>query len=176
MPDATILNGDATSLAFLKEERIDNADVFITTSAGDEANIMSAIQAKNLGVQKVLVVIHRPDYADLLQKIGIDGSVSPRVVMAQEVLSLLRKAKASTLAQIDGDKAEILELVVEGEDFVGKKLRDIKMPPGSLLLTLQRGFDVSVPQADTVFQLGDTVLAICLKQQHKNVARLVAGQ
>ena len=176
LPDTTILNGDATNLSFLKEERIDNADIFISTSSSDEANIMSAIQAKNLGVQKVLVIIHRPDYADLLQKIGIDGSVSPRVVMAQEVLSLLRKSKASTLAKIGDDKAEILELAVEGEDFVGKKLRNIKMPPDSLLLTLQRGFDISVPDADTVFQLGDTVLAICLKDQHKNVVRLIAGQ
>ncbi len=176
LPHSTILNGDATSLSLLKEERIDNADVFISTSASDEANIMSAIQAKNLGVQKVLVVIHRPDYANLMEKIGIDRAVSPRVVMAQEIVAMLRKGNAYTLAELGNDQAEILQLTVEGEDFVGIKLRDIEMPEGTVVLTLQREHVVSVPQADTVFQLEDIVLVICMKEQHKEVLKLIVGQ
>ena len=68
---ATILHGDGTKLAFLKEERIDNADFFISVTGRDEDNILSALQAKNLGVDKVMVMIHRPDYADLTKKMGI---------------------------------------------------------------------------------------------------------
>lgn len=175
LPNATILNGDATSLAFLKEEHIENADVFISTSASDEANIMGAIQAKNLGVQKVLVVIHRPDYANLMEKIGIDRAVSPRVVMAQEMLSLLHRGQESVLVELGDGDVEIIQLDVGGQDFVGKKLRDIQMPENSLVLTLQRGSDVMVPHADTVFQLDDIILVICQKQQHKKVAKLIVG-
>jgi trk system potassium uptake protein TrkA len=175
LPHATILNGDGTNLAFLKEEQIDNADVFISTTASDEANIMSAIQAKNLGVKKVLVVIHRPDYADLVEKMGIDKAVSPRVVMADNMLSLLRKGKVSTLVTLDYGKAEILELVVESEDFVGKTLRNLSLPGGSSVLTLQRGREVTVPHADTEFQLGDTILVICRSEQRKKVIRLIVG-
>jgi trk system potassium uptake protein TrkA len=176
LPHATILNGDATSLAFLNEERIGNADVFITTSSSDEANIMGAIQAKNLGVQKVMVVIHRPDYANLMEKIGIDRAVSPRVVMAQEILSLLNQGNESTLTELGEGSVQILQLAVEGQDFVGKKLRDIEMPENTLILTLQREHNVMVPQADTVFQLDDTVLVICQKQQHKKVVKLIVGR
>jgi trk system potassium uptake protein TrkA len=175
LPHATILNGDGTNLAFLKEEQIDNADVFISTTASDEANIMSAIQAKNLGVKKVLVVIHRPDYADLVEKMGIDKAVSPRVVMADNMLSLLRKGKVSTLVTLDYGKAEILELVVECEDFVGKALRNLPLPGGSSVLTLQRGREVTVPHADMEFQLGDTILVICRSEQRKKVIRLIVG-
>lgn len=176
LPNATILNGDATSLSFLKEEHIDNADIFISTSGSDEANIMGAIQAKNLGVQKVLVVIHRPDYANLMEKIGIDRAISPRVVMAQDILSLLRKGNEFTLTELGNGSVEILQLNVAGQDFVGKKLRDIQMPENTLILTLQRGYDVMVPQANTVFQLDDTVLVICQKPQHKKVVKLIVGQ
>jgi trk system potassium uptake protein TrkA len=176
LPAATILKGDGTNLAFLKEERIDNADYFISTTASDEANIMGAIQAKNLGVKKVLVIIHRPDYANLMEKMGIDRAVSPRLVMAREMLALLRKGKASTLASLENGQAEILELSVEGEDFVGQRLRELKLPPGCLVLTLQRDRQALVPQADTIFQLDDTVLVICLHDNRKDVIRLISGQ
>lgn len=175
LPSVTILNGDATSLSFLKEERVDSASVFVSTTSSDEANIMSAIQAKNLGVEKVLVVIHRPDYANLMEKMGIDRAISPRVVMARETLSLLRKGNISTLVELGDGTAEILEVRVKGEDFVGKKLCDIELPGSSLVLTLQRGHDVMVPQAATVFQLDDMVLIICLKKQRQEIAKLISG-
>ena len=136
---------------------------------------MSAIQAKNLGVKKVLVIIHRPDYADLMEKMGIDRAISPRVVMAREMLTLLRKGKVSTLARLDDDVAEILELAVESKDFVGKKLRDLTLPGGALVLTLQRGREVMVPHANTEFQFGDTVLVICRSEKRKKVVRYVIG-
>ena len=172
---ATILHGSGTNLAFLKEERIDKADVFISTAASDEENIMSAVQVKNLGVKKVLVVIHRPDYAHLVEKIGIDRAISPRVVMAREMLSLLNKERVFTLATLDGGKAEILQLVVEGKDFAGHSLRDLSLPEGVLVLSLRHGRDFVVPQADTRFQLEDDILVICRRDQRKNIVRLITG-
>ena len=176
LPAATILHGDGTNLAFLKEERVDNADVFISTTGSDEANIMGAMQGKNLGVKKLLVVIHRPDYADLVETMGIDRAVSPRAVMAQEVLSFLAKGSVSSLATLEDGQAEILELVVEGEDFVGQRLRELSLPGGSLVLTCQRGSEILVPHAQTEFQLGDTVLIVVLQQHHKKLVRLVTGR
>ena len=175
LPQATILHGDGTSLAFLKEERIDNADVFVSTTASDEANIMSAIQAKDLGAKKVLVVIHRPDYAHLVEKIGVDRAVSPRVVMAEEMLSLLNQDKVCTLATLDDGKAEILQLTVEGEGFVGHSLRDLSLPDGVLVLSLRHGRDFIVPRADTVFQPQDGILVICRPAQRKELVQLVTG-
>ena len=175
IPMVTILNGDGTNLAFLKEERIDNADFFIGTTGSDETNILSAMQAKDLGVNKVMVVIRRPDYANIVEKMGIDRAVSPRMVMAENMLALLRKGKARTLASLDDVGAEILELSVEGEDFVGQKLRNLKLPGEALVLTLQRGREVMVPHADTEFQLDDTILVICRTQKRKQLIRLVVG-
>ena len=175
LPTATILNGDGTNLAFLKEERIDNADAFISTTASDETNIMGAMQVKNLGVEKVLVVIHRPDYADLMEKMGIDRAVSPRVVMAGEMISLLHKGKVRTLARLEQSKAEILELAVTGINLVGQRLRELKLPGGALVLTLQRSGVVTVPNADTEFRLGDTVLVICRTEQRRQIIRYIAG-
>lgn len=176
LPQATILHGDGTNLSFLQEERIENADFFISTTSSDETNIMSAIQAKNLGVKKSLVLIHRPDYADLVEKIGIDRAISPRVVMAHEMLAWLRKGKASTLAILEKGEAEILELVVEGEDFVGHTLRDISIPAGCLVIALLRDQAVFLPSADMVFRLGDVILVIVRQEVRKAAIRLIAGE
>ena len=173
---ATILHGDGTKLAFLKEERIDNADFFISVTGRDEDNILSALQAKNLGVEKVMVMIHRPDYTDLTQKMGIDQAVSPRAVMAREMLGLLRKGLASTLARLDNGRAEILEISVQGNDFVGQRLRELQLPAGCLIVTLLRDNETLIPTADTVFQLDDTVLAIVLKEQRKAIIQLITGE
>ena len=171
---ATVLHGDGTDLSFLQEERIEKADVFVSTTASDEANIMSAMQARHLGVKQVYVVIHRPDYADLVEQMGIDRAISPRVVLTREVLASLHKEKVATLAEIDG-RAEVLELAVEGEDFVGQQLRDIKLPGASLILALQREDQVITPDGDTIFQLGEKVLVICLKERRKEVERFIMG-
>jgi trk system potassium uptake protein TrkA len=120
-------------------------------------------------------LIHRPDYADLVEKIGIDRAISPRVVMAHEMLAWLRKGKASTLASLDNSEAEILELVVEGEDFVGHTLRDLGVPTGSLVIALLRDKEVFLPSANTIFQLGDIVLVITRNEVRKKVIRLIAG-
>lgn len=176
LPAATILNGDGTSLTFLKEERIENAEVFISTTASDEANIMSAIQAKNLGVKQVLVVIHRPDYANLMEKMGIDRAVSPRVVMAKETLALLRKSGAWKVTELGNGAAEILEIIVKGEDFVGKKLMELPLPPQSLVLSVQRNLEVFVPDAQTVFHLDDVVLIASTPEHHKKIVQLVTGE
>ncbi|MBN1436989.1 MAG: Trk system potassium transporter TrkA [Sedimentisphaerales bacterium] len=175
LPNATILCGDGTNLTLLQEEGIDVADFFITTTASDETNIISAIQAKNLGAKQVLVVIHRPDYAGLVEKLGIDNAVSPRVVMAREVLTWLEMQKITTLAQIDNGNAEILRLNVQSTDFVGQSLRDIALPPDCLVLALQRGKETMIPHGDTVFDLGDRIVVICRVDNRKKLAKLITG-
>jgi len=175
LPHVTILHGDGTNLLLLREENIEHADFFISTTSSDEMNIMGAVQAKSLGAAKAFVVIHRPDYVDLVQKMGVDLAVSPRVVMARELLSLLKPGKVHTLAELGGGAAEILELRVENQHLVGKMLRDVKMPASSLILALQRQRDILMPYAEMIFRLNDKILVICHKDTKKDLIHQVVG-
>ena len=174
LPDSTIVHGDGTRLALLQEERVDNASVFISTTRSDETNIMSAMRVKDLGVEKVLVVIHRPDYTDLMEKMGIYRAVSPRAVMAREMLMMLGGDKVGTLAELDG-AAVILQMPVEAAGFVGKRLSELPMPAASLVLTLQRDRQIIIPDADTEFLFGDIVLVICQNELKKKIGKLIVG-
>lgn len=175
LPEATVLNGDGTSLSFLREQRVDAADAFISIGPEDEDNIMSAMLAKDLGVKETLVVINRPDYVELIKKMGIDHAVSPLRVMAHEIISRIRKGSVTTRAVLGDGDIEILEMVVEGQDFVGQRLSELDLPAGALVLTVQRGLSFFVPKGDDEFQLGDTILITCRAADRKDLTRLVCG-
>ena len=173
--NVTILHGDGTNLSFLKEERIENADFFVSTTDSDETNIMSAMQARHLGVDNVLVIIHRPDYGDLIEKMGIDRAVSPRVQMAKEILAMLNKSDVRTLSVFDDGKAEIVQVKVRSNEVTGKYLREISLPGETLVLTIQRDKEIIVPQADTMFQLEDEAIFISRTASHKDLVKLIVG-
>ena len=65
----TVLHGDATQLRLLEEERIGQADVYVAAMGDDEDNIISAVEASELGTQKTMSVIQRTDYARVVKKL-----------------------------------------------------------------------------------------------------------
>lgn len=76
----------------LAEEHIDQVDLFIAVTNDDEANIMSAMLAKRMGAKKVMVLIQRRAYVDLVQGSVIDIAISPQQATISALLSHVRKA------------------------------------------------------------------------------------
>lgn len=77
LQDTVVFCGDASDQELLSEEHIEQMDLFIALTNDDEANIMSAMLAKRLGAKKVIVLIQRHAYIDLVQGGVIDIAVSP---------------------------------------------------------------------------------------------------
>jgi trk system potassium uptake protein TrkA len=175
LPSATVLQGDGTQLDLLMEEHVDTADFFIATTAYDEINIMSALQAKELGVKKTLVLIRRPDFVHLTEDLGIDHAVSPRAIMAREVLTLLKKGKERSLADMGAGEAEILELHFKNEVLIGCKLKDVPLSKKPLILLIKRGEKVIIPSGDTKLKQDDVLLIICELSDRKKYVRLFGG-
>ena len=89
LKQTTVVHTDATRRANLEEERVGSADVFVACTREDEDNIMACVTAREIGAKTILAIVERPDYAEVVGKLGIDLAVSPREVMARQVLSLL---------------------------------------------------------------------------------------
>ncbi len=172
LPSATILQGDGTSLDLLMEEHVNTADFFIATTTYDELNIMSALQVKNLGVKKTLVLIHRPDFVHLIEELGIDQVVSPRAIMAREVLTTLQKGKERLLADMGAGEAEIMELHFKNKALAGSTLQDIPLPKNALVLLIKRSDKVIVPSGETKLEQDDILLIICKLSDRKKTIRL----
>lgn len=160
---AEVVNRDATTRLALEEEHIHNVDMFIATTNDDEQNIMASVLAKELGAAQTVAVVHQPDFAPLVAKLGIDHAVTPRASVANRVLRLVHQETLSTLAVMEEGRVEILELKVHPKaPVVNKTLGEIRnrFPRNALVTAILRGKEVIVPSGDDRLLEGDSVVLV----------------
>ena len=170
-PHVAVICGDATSLRLLEEEQIGEADYFVACTKDDEDNILTCLQATKLGADHVQLVVNKGDYEQLegiLKTIlGIEMVVSPRRATADFMARSLSTETATTLAELPND-GRILEIKLDyNSPAVGKQVKDIPLPAGSLFVAIQHKFKASVPTAEDTLLAGDRVLVLVNKSQQK---------
>ena len=141
-------------------------DMFLALTNDDEDNIMSAMLAKRLGAQRVLSLINRRAYADMMQGSTIDIAISPAQTVIGELLTHLRRGDVAAVHSLRRGAAEALEGVARGDaktsKLVGRRIEQIKVPKGSAIGAIVRGkgsdSEVLMPHHDTVFQTDDHVI------------------
>jgi trk system potassium uptake protein TrkA len=144
----------------MDEARVGKADVFVACMGRDEDNIVCGVEAKEVGCPRILSVVRRPDYANVLEKLGIDVAVSPREVMARQVLGLVESGPILDRSYISGRDAEVWEVEVnEGVPITKAPLKDIPLKQSSIA-AIERDDFVRVPLADDQLRAGDTVVVL----------------
>lgn len=157
----TVVHTDATQRANLEEERVGRADVFVACMADDEDNIMACVTAREIGTQSIMAVVERPDYAEVVGKLGIDHAVSPREVMARQVLSLLFRGPIISRTSIGSGGLNVVELLVrEGAPCTEHVLANLQLPEKCLIAVIVHEDYVIVPGADDRLKPDDTVVAL----------------
>ena len=157
----TVVNCDATQRHQLEEERVGMADVFVACTGDDEDNIMTCVEARELGAKEVMAIVGRPDYANVVAKLGIDQVVSPREVMTRQVLGYLNTGPVISRHSLAGGGATVLEIEVQQDAAATEHvLANLDLPPQCLIAALMRDDFASVPGADDRLQSGDTVVAL----------------
>jgi trk system potassium uptake protein TrkA len=171
-----VLNGDAADEELLVEENIDSADVFCALTNSEEANILSALLAKRLGAHRVMALITRPAYAELMQAGPIDIAISPQNVTIGSLLAYVRRGDVVMVHSLRGGTAEAMETIAHGTrggKVVGRAVEDINLPEGARLITLVRGDQVIMAHHDTVIETGDHVILFLADKRHvEQVERL----
>lgn len=173
----TVIHGDATSLRQLKEEQVGDADFFVGATSDDEDNVMTCLQAKDLGVKQCVTLIHRADYADAItragSKLGIVGAVSPRVATSKDLMRFVTDEEFSTLIRLQGG-IDVIEFVIrEGSALAEKRIREVRWPKGSGLVSLTHGSQAMVPIGGDLLHAGDSVVAIVLRQSLPAFRKLI---
>ena len=158
---AKVVMRDATSRVALEQEHVDSMDMFVATTRDDERNIMAAVLAKEAGAKSVACIVHQPDFAPLVKRLGIDLAVTPRASIADRILKMMYRGNVSSLAVLGDGQVEVLELKVEdGSPVLGKELRDVRMPRGTLVGIILRGDRVLIPSGSDTILAGDSVILI----------------
>ena len=159
---AIVLVGDAADEELLLEENIDNVDVFCALTDSEEANILSSMLAKRLGSHKVMALINRASYVDLVEAGSIDIAISPQQVTIGSLLAHVRRGDVVKVHSLRRGAAEAIEAIAHGKKgeskVVGRKIEDIELPKGAAIVTLVRDGKVIIPHHDTVIETDDHVI------------------
>lgn len=170
LSDSIVLMGDAADEEMLLDENIENTDVFCALTNDDEANILSAMLAKRLGARKVMSLINRPSYVELVESGVIDIAISPQQVTIGTLLTHIRRGDIVAVHSLRRGAAEAIEAIAHGDEksskVVGRKIEDIKLPPGSTIGAIVRGDEVIIAHHDTKIQAEDHVILFLVDKKH----------
>ena len=159
---AIVLVGDAADEELLLEENIDNVDVFCALTNSEEANILSSMLAKRLGTHKVMALINRASYVDLVEAGSIDIAISPQQVTIGSLLAHVRRGDVVKVHSLRHGAAEAIEAIAHGtreeSQVVGRAIEDIALPKGAAILALVREGQVIIAHHDTVVETDDHVI------------------
>lgn len=165
-----VLLGDASNEELLIEENVENVDVFCSATNDDEVNILSAMLAKRLGARRVMALINRASYVDLVESSEIDIAISPHQATIGSLLAHVRKGDVVVVHSLRRGAAEAIEAVAHGDpqtsQVVGRFIEDIKLPPDTTIGAVVRGDDVIIAHHDTVIEAGDHVILFLIDKRH----------
>jgi len=159
---ALILNGDATDEELLGQENISEMDLFVAVTNDDENNIMSCLLAKKMGARRVVALINRRSYVDLLQSGQIDIAISPAQATIGKLLAHVRRGDVVAVHSLRRGAAEALEAVVHGDRescrVTGRRVEEIELPAGATIGAVVRGGEVLMAHHDTRIEAEDHVI------------------
>jgi trk system potassium uptake protein len=159
---ALVLNGDATDEELLEDEGIADMDLFVAVTNDDENNIMSSLLAKRMGARRVVALINRRSYVDLLQAGQIDIAISPAQATIGTLLAHLRRGDVVAVHSLRRGAAEAIEAVVHGDRnssrIAGRRVDEIKLPAGATIGAVVRGEQVLMAHHDTRIEAEDHVI------------------
>lgn len=172
-----VLQGDAADEELLIEENIDSMDVFCALTNADEANIISCMLAKRLGARKVMSLINRAAYVDLVQSDIIDIAISPQQTTIGSVLAHIRKGDVVVVHSLRRGAAEAIEAIAHGDKHsskvVGRTIENIALPLDTSIGAIVRDDKVLIAHHDTIVQAGDhIILLVADKRRVPEVERL----
>jgi len=169
LEDTVVLKGDAADEEMLREENIDSTELFCALTNDDEANILSAMLAKELGARRTMAIVNRAAYIDLIQRDRVDIAISPRLATVSALLSHVRRGDVKAAHSLRRGVAEVIEVVAHGDrstsKVVGRSLGDIRLPADSTIGALLRSDKLINLDDDSVIEEGDHVVIFVMDKR-----------
>ena len=157
-----VLQGDAADEDLLREENIDETDIFCAVTNDEQINILSAMLAKRMGASKVMALINRPAYVDLVESSTIDIAISPEQATLGTLLAHVRRGDVVVVHSLRRGAAEAIEAIAHGDKnsskVVGRRIDQIKLPRSTTIGAIVRGEEVIMAHHNTVIEPEDHVI------------------
>lgn len=167
LPHATILYGDASNHELLHEEGIESMDAFVALTGFDEENIIISMYAHACNVPKVITKISNINFPSMLDRMGLDTVISPKMIIANQIVRYVRAMQQSegssveALYRIVDDRVEVLEFKLnKGLPFLGIPLKDLKLKKQILIGCIVRKGKAKIATGSSTLEADDNVIVI----------------
>ncbi len=161
LPNVTVIHANANRRSILEDEGAGKVDYFVACTGSDESNIMAGVEARELGASRVMCVVGRPDYANVVGKLGIDRAVSERDVAARQIMGFLNEGAIISQTRLPNGTIGVYELeVTEGSKVTQATLAELPLAGRCLIAAIHRDGFVRVPTASDKLKTGDVVVAL----------------
>jgi trk system potassium uptake protein TrkA len=169
LANTVVLSGDASDKELLLNENIENTDIFCAITNDDEANILSAMLAKRLGARRVISLINKSAYSDIVDSSQVDLVISPHQATIGALLRYIRRGDIVQVYSLRHGASEAIEAVAHGTPgksrVIGIPINEIKIPQGVVMGALVRGDEVLQVHHDTVIEDGDHVIMFLIDKK-----------
>jgi trk system potassium uptake protein TrkA len=158
VPEARVFQTTGLDPDFLERERLGQAEAAVFAMPEDEKNLYAATLARMRGVGFTVAIVHEPHSVEVLEHAAVDVAVNPRLVTAEEIVRFAHDPRTQQVAMLEGDRFEVLDLVVRPEsEYVGQPFRDMPIR-GALIGAIVRDDKAIFPHGDDVLEAGDRVI------------------
>jgi trk system potassium uptake protein TrkA len=169
-------HGSGTDMNLFNDINMEDADFFLSLSEDDENNILSALLAKKHGAKRALVITNDPEYLPILDSIGMDVTINPRLITVSAILKHLRKGRVMSVFRLI-EEAEVMEIGVDdNSSIVNKKIAKVKFPENAMIGALLRKGEMMVPTEDIEIKAGDSVIVVAQPQAIEKIEKLFGSK
>ena len=181
LPKALIIQGDGTDQQLMNEEQVSETDAFVALTDIDEENVFASLHAVKQGAKKVIAKVNRLEYMGVIQDMGIDSLISPKMITAHQIVRYVRAmqntmgSKVDTLVRIANENIEVLEFTVApNTKHQGEPLKNIEFKENLMIAAVVNMGKMAVPYGNTKFFKGNTVIVITMHQQFNDMNDIFA--
>ncbi len=166
LPEVDIIHGDISEQDLLESERVADCDALVTLTGLDELNMVVSLYASSRNLPQVITKISHTGNRSVIDSLALGSVISPRELVCSNIVRYVRAMENQTGAAIsvhtiaDG-QAEAMEFLVDDSTrHLGKPLREIKLKPNVLIVSISHGSDTEIPNGESSFEAGDTVVLV----------------
>jgi trk system potassium uptake protein TrkA len=173
LSDVIVINGDALQNDIMKEANIAQTETLIAITNDDETNIIGSLMAKNMGCERAMTLINKTDYSPLIMPLGIDATISPRIITVSSIMRHVRRGRIKELHNVCNGSAEVMQIEVADNAAVANKIiADIKWPKNVALGAVMRNDELISMHKEQTIKPGDHVILLMKSGMSRKVEKL----
>jgi len=169
--DALVIYGNGTDIKTLEKANISGSDVFVAATGNDEANLLACVMVREYNAPKIIARVSDPNHKSVFEKIGVDSVISPELAAAGYLEKLIIRPKIADLIVLGQGDAELLDLTLENDKVIGKKVGDVSPTDNFIIVAIYENGDIIIPKPNMVLNKGNKVSILVKSKFAKDVMK-----